>query len=300
MHDDEEKRLYQGDFYRHFKKVYPDVVAKIGNKWIPDRWSPRYDDFDANRCNGFKAFTKVIPEPYKSQIPSMVFEFLSKPFNVEEFMGKIQKTVNNYWNKIVICKTINENEEGNFRDMINTIRNLSILSKYGEIRTSMDIRTVRLENISAEKFEYSELPPVIPNLTGKVISTIVFPTNNGLWWELQEIKIVNTATMYFKANTPNKVPEMKCTIQDGVFMAIPSDLINTKLGGMFNKLLTDGTTSDRKKSKKKKMPTQNQIYNMGRIQLERLIDEYELDIPDEEDFDDDDLQDEIIKQLDII
>lgn len=308
-----DKGLYQGDFYKYYRKVYPDVIKELGSKWTPERWNPRYNYFSES-CYGWRTFLDIIPKEHKQLIRGMTFEFLTKPLDVEQLMSKVQTTVNNYWNKIVVCKTIDTDEERNFRTLINGIKELSELSKKGTLRISQKNISERLTDIDAKRFTCSEIPP-----ESKFINNRVYITDNGCWWEVHGINLSNNNSrndddyedddyeaIYFKSNEPKKVPEMKCTFQDGVFMAIPGELIgNKKLTQRFTKLLTDDTESGKTKNKKKKKLTHNELSNLDYEELIQVVRDYDLDIPYDDDIDNvededlDSLQEDIERALGI-
>lgn len=290
-----------GDFFKFFKKEYPDVVTKMGRKWTPDRWDSRYDYFDVRESLGWKEFINSLPKPMDKDIQNIVFEWLTELLDVNDLMEKTQKMVNNYWNKIVICKTINTDEENRFKRMMNALKDLSELHSKGMLRKSTESYSINLTNIQAERFEYSELPP-----DSKLINNRIYPTTNGYWWEISGLNIDNFGIIYFKPNETKKVPEMKCTFQDGVFMAIPSELIsNNKLTERFTKLIgNDNGDKPQGKVSKKKRPTRREISNMDFEDLALLIEDYNLDI-DIDEFEDDeidnpiDLQDAVMEAMEL-
>lgn len=298
-----EKILYQGDFYKHYRKTYPDVIKELGSKWNPERWNPRYDYF-SEVCYGWRTFLDVLPKDHKQIIKNMTFEFLTKPLDVESLMNRVQTIVNNYWNKIVICKTIDTDEERRFRTLMNGIKELSELSKKGILRVSKRNISENLTDIDANRFTCSEIPP-----ESKFISNKVYITNNGCWWEIHGINLSNNNSndddyddeincFYFKSNEPKKVPEMKCTFQDGVFMAIPGELIsNKKLTKRFTKLLTDDTENGKDKTKKKKKLTHSELGSMDYNELIQVIRDYDLNIPFDDNANDDDVDVEDIDAL---
>jgi hypothetical protein len=169
------------------------------------------------------------------------------------------------------------------------------------LRITKDSHSQRLSNINAEDFNVSELPPKIPDVSEKLIGDFVFVTNTGIWWELKELFIPGVEHLYFRMKEPQRVPGMKCTIKDGVFMAIPSQLLDKSLESRFQKLIGDGTEKTNKKGgKKKKTYTESQIYNMNRTQLENTLIEYGLDPIDFEtnDLEREELQDLVYDELD--
>lgn len=285
------KEFTHSDFYKHFKKNHPEVVKEMGIKWIPERWTPRYDYFQESNCHGWRSFVKALPEDIQPSIQNMVFEFLTKPLDIQVLLEKMQTTVNNYWNKIVVCKTIDNDEERKFKSLINGLKELSELSKIGTLRVSPKNVSDTLDNIDAERFTCSEVPP-----DSKLIKNRAHIVNDRCWWEVNGINIPDLETIYFKSNEPKRVPEMKCTFQDGIFMAIPSELLSDKkLTERFTKLLTDnGESVKHKINLKKKKLTSSQLSDMDYHELVQVIKDYDLDIPyddldDEDDIDGGDL-----------
>lgn len=281
------KEKTHGDFYKWFADRHKEEIKKLKNKWNPSGWNERYNYFTEDDW-GWRDFVNTLPESLKGVVKSELFEFITKELNVEELLSEIQKTVNNYWNKIVVVKNIDENEERKFRELMNGIKLLSILSKHGTIRVSENNIGERLENIRAENFSIVEMPPKIEGINDKVIGTVAYITENECWWEIQILPLVNNSIFYFKANNPNKIPEMKCTIVDGVFMAIPSNLIDKALTARFTKLISDNSNGKKPLPKGKKRVSLDLLENMNMDELDKVVKDYKLDInPDDYDYEDD-------------
>jgi len=292
------KEKTQGDFYKWFASRHKEEIKKLGSKWVPSRWNARYNYFSDDDW-GWRDFVNTLPESLKGVVKSELFEFITKELNVEELLSEIQKTVNNYWNKIVVVKNIDENEERKFRELMNGIKSLSILSKHGTIRVSENNIGERLENIRAENFSIVEMPPKIEGIDSKTIGTVAYLTENECWWEIQTPSLVNNGTFYFKANNPEKIPEMKCTVVDGVFMAVPSNLIDKALTARFTKLISDNSNGKKPLPKGKKRVSLDSLENMDMDQLDKIVKDYKLDIePDDYDEDDfDTYQGDVIREM---
>lgn len=291
MREKKDKLKTQGDFYKYFAKKYPEVINELGNKWIPRRWNESYDYFTINDY-GWRNFLSVLPKELKSKVQNEVFDFITKEMNVEELLTSVQKTVNNYWNKIVVVKNIQEGEEGRFRDLMSGIKNLSILSKHGVIRTSKQRLGMDLDDINAEDFDIKEMPPRYEGINDKTLGRSAYFTEDVCWWEIRINSVLNdSGYFYFKANNPEKIPDMKCTIVDGVFMAIPGNLVDKALTARFTKLISDNDSGKRTLPKGKKRLTRYEIEDMDMDELDRVIKDYKLsdidtDAYDEEDHDD--------------
>lgn len=294
------KEKTQGDFYKWFAGRHKEEIKKLGSKWVPSRWNARYNYFSDGDW-GWRDFVNILPKSLKEKVKSEVFEYITKDLNVEELLSGVQKTVTNYWNKIVVVKNIDENEERKFRELINSVKALSILSKHGVIKVSENGRIgERLENIRAENFSVVEMPPKIEGIDSKTIGTVAYLTENECWWEIQTPTLnANNGTFYFKANNPEKIPEMKCTVVDGVFMAIPSNLIDKALTARFTKLISDNSNGKKPLPKGKKRVSLDSLENMDMDQLDKIVKDYKLDIePDDYDEDDfDTYQGDIIKAM---
>jgi len=295
----ENKRKNHGDFFKFFKKEYPDIVEKMGKKWNTNMWDIRFNSFNIKENSGWKNFVNSLPEPINKNIHSIVFEFLTEPLDLNSLMEKTQNMVNCYWNKIVVTKNISTEEERRFKKMMNSIKDLSELCKLGTLRVSPESYSINLINTNAEHFEYSELPP-----NSNLIINKVYPTNYGYWWELLLSIDNKIGIIYFKANEIKKVPPMVCTFQDGVFMAIPSTLMDKALTQKFTKLIGDNSNGNKSKggTSKKKIPLKRMLDDMDFEELVQVVEDHDLtdDIDIEEyEGDEDGLQNAIMQALGI-
>lgn len=290
----------QGDFYKHIAKKYPEEIKKLGSKWQPGKWNGRYTYF-SDRDWGWREFLAVLPLSLKNMIENEIFEFITKEFNPEELLANLQKTVNNYWNKIVVTKTINEDEEEKFRNLMNGIKALSIFNKHGKIRISKNRIGERLESIRAENFDITEMVPNFPGIPKKMIGANVYRTNGNCWWELQFLGISNKDEFfYFKNDNPEKVSEMKCTVKDGVFMAIPSNLMDKALTAKFTKLISDDSNGKRSLPKGKKRIHSEDLDSMDMDELDNIVKGYKLNniiINDYDEDDEDNYRDDIAQEM---
>lgn len=275
----------QGEFYAWFKKNHPEIVKGM-KEWDTKKWSPTKSGFDGYYDSGWNDFLSCLPDKERNNIEDYLFEFDTNLFNTEKYFSDLKEIVERYWNKIVITKNLFDDEENRFRDLLNGIKTISTLMKYGTIRVSEQRYGERLEGIRVENFKYKELPPNIPEVSDRTFqNNYVYQTKTGMcWWEIKNIGF-NTGYLYFNSNEPQYVPEMKCTIQDGVFMAIPSNLVDKALSARFNKLLTDDRTRPLPPGKKRM--SENLIRRKMREKddwnfLDNIVRDYDLQIDDME------------------
>lgn len=282
------KEKTQGDFYKWFAERHKEEIKRLGSKWNPSKWNSRYNYF-SDDCWGWREFVNALSKTLKTKFKSDLFEYLTKELNVEELLANVQKTVNNYWNKIVVVRAIEENEERRFRELMEGVKALSILSKHGTIRVSEGNIGERLENIRAEDFNVIEMPPKIEGISNKMIGTIAYITDSECWWEIQTSNTLNNGNgvFYFKANEPSKIPEMKCTIVDGVFMAVPSNLVDKALTARFTKLISDNSSNGKKPLPKgRKRVSYQDIEEMTMDELDKVVKNYKLNDINTDDYDD--------------